>query len=295
MVTAQIPASFPALASVVDRVDRVLFSFLDDRRREVEGDGPNAGLLVDEILRLVRAGGKRLRPAFCYWGYRAAGGLDGEPIVRAAAALELLHTMALVHDDLTDGTPERRGVPTTVPRFADEARAQSLGTGDAEAFGEAGALLVGDLAAVLADRLLLESGLPAAALVRGLAPYHRMRGDMAVGQFLDLAVVAVDPAAARRVAALKGGSYTVEGPLCIGAAFAGKGPSVETRLRRFGAPLGEAFQLRDDLIDGDAAHGATARDVNRLVDRALVSLDAEILAPEAVDALRTLAGLIAIR
>jgi geranylgeranyl diphosphate synthase type I len=295
MATAQIPVPFPALVSVADRVDRVLLSFLDDRRREVERDGLTAGLLVDEILRLVRAGGKRLRPAFCYWGYRAAGGLDGEPIVRAAAALELLHTMALVHDDLTDGTPERRGVPTTVPRFAGEARAKALGNGDAEAFGEAGALLVGDLAAVLADRLLLESGLPAAALVRGLAPYHRMRADMAVGQFLDLAVVPVDPAAARRVAALKGGSYTVEGPLCIGAAFAGGSPSAQTRLRRFGAPLGEAFQLRDDLIDGDAAHGATARDVNALVDRALVSLDAEVLAPEAVDALRTLAGLIAIR
>jgi geranylgeranyl diphosphate synthase type I len=295
MATAQIPASIPALVSVADRVDDALFRFLDARRLETEWQDPQAAVLVEEILRLVRAGGKRLRPAFCYWGYRAAGGVDGEPIVRASAAMELLHTMALVHDDLIDGTPERRGVPTTMPWLAGEARARSLGAGDPEAFGEAGALLVGDLAAVLADRMLLESGLPADAVVRGLAPYHRMRSDMAVGQFLDLAVVAAEPAAARRIAALKGGSYTVEGPLLVGAAFAAGGTLVETRLRRFGGPLGEAFQLRDDIIDDDAAHGATAKDVNDLVDEAVASLDAEILAPEAVEALRTLAGLVAMR
>jgi geranylgeranyl diphosphate synthase type I len=107
---------------------------------------------------------------------------------------------------------------------------------------------VGDLAAVLADRLMLESGFPAAALARGLAPYHEMRTDMAIGQFLDLALVTVDPAASRRIAALKGGSYTVEGPLLVGSALAGGTTFVETRLRRFGAPLGEAFQLRDDLL-----------------------------------------------
>ena len=215
--------------------------------------------------------------------------------MKASAALELLHTMALVHDDLMDGTPERRGVPTTMPRLSDEARARGLGTGDPEAFGESGALLVGDLAAVLADRLMLESGFPAAALARGLAPYHEMRTDMAIGQFLDLALVTVDPAASRRIAALKGGSYTVEGPLLVGSALAGGTTFVETRLRRFGAPLGEAFQLRDDLVDGDGRHGATAKDVNALVDEAIGALDADVLEPRAVEALRSMAGLVAVR
>jgi geranylgeranyl diphosphate synthase type I len=296
MATAErLVASTPALFTVADRVGDLLGEFLVARRQELEWQDPLGSLLVDEIQRLVGSGGKRLRPAFCYWGYRAAGGPDGEPIMRAAAALELLHTMALVHDDLIDGTPERRGVATSMPRLTDEARTQGIGGPDPEAFGEAGALLVGDLAAVLADRMLLESGFPAETLVRGLAPYHRMRTEMAVGQFLDLAVVAADPTAARRIAALKGGSYTVEGPLVVGAALAGSGTLVESRLRRYGAPLGAAFQLRDDLVDGDAAHGATEADVNRLVDEATAALDAEVLAPEAVEALRTLAGLIALR
>lgn len=283
------------MLTVVDRVNEALDVFLAARRQEIEWREPQAVVLIDEVLRLVAAGGKRLRPAFCYWGYRAAGGADGEPIVRAAAALELLHTMALVHDDLMDGTSERRGVATTMPRMSHEARERGLGTGDPESFGESAALLVGDLAAVLADRLLLESGVQASALARALAPYHEMRTDMAIGQFLDIAVVPVDPAAARRIAAMKGGSYTVEGPLLVGAALAGATTFVQTRLRRFGAPLGEAFQLRDDLLDGDGRHAAKAKDVNALVSEAVAALDPQVLDPVAVESLRSLAGLIAMR
>jgi geranylgeranyl diphosphate synthase type I len=283
------------LLTVVDRVNEALGTFLTGRRREIRRGDPRAALMIEEIQRLIGAGGKRLRPTFCYWGHRAAGGADGEAIVKAAAAIELLHTMALVHDDLMDGTPERRGAPTTVPRLIGEARTRGLGRGDPVAFAEGGAVLVGDLAAVLADHLLLESGFPAAALARALAPYHDMRTDMAVGQFLDLALVPVDASAARRIAALKGGSYTVEGPLLVGAALAGATSFVRASLRRFGAPLGEAFQLRDDLADGDGRHGATAVDVNALVDEAVGALDPEVLEPRAVQALRAVAGLLVVR
>jgi geranylgeranyl diphosphate synthase, type I len=295
MTAAALPVPSSELLGVVDRVNEALGTFLGVRRQEVHRKEPQAALLIDEILRLVRAGGKRVRPAFCYWGYRAAGGADGPPIVKAAAAIELLHTMALVHDDLIDGTPVRRGVPTTKPRLSAEAREHGLGSGDPDAFGGSGALLVGDLAAVLADRLLLGSGFPAAALARALVPYHAMRTDMAIGQFLDIAVMPVDPTAARRIAALKGGSYTVEGPLLVGSALAGGTTFVETRLGRFGIPLGEAFQLRDDLLDEDGRHGATAAEVNALVDQAVAALDPEVLDPVAVEALRAMAGLIGIR
>ncbi|MEO8292830.1 MAG: polyprenyl synthetase family protein [Actinomycetota bacterium] len=288
-------AASAEMEKVVDRVNGALYAFLAARRQEVEWREPQAVLLIDEMIRLVRAGGKRLRPAFCYWGYRAAGGVDGEPIAKAGAALELLHTMALIHDDLIDGTSERRGVETTMPSLSRAAAERGLGSGDPDSFGESAALLVGDLAAVLADRLLLESGFPAAALARALAPYHEMRTDMAIGQYLDIAVVPVDPAAARRIAALKGGSYSVEGPLLVGAALAGATTLVQTRLRRFGAPLGEAFQLRDDLLDGDGRHAATTNDVNALVSTAVAALDPQVLDPTAVESLRSMAGLIAMR
>ncbi len=232
----------------------------------------HASLLVEEIARLVRAGGKRLRPMFCYCGFRAAGGRDGGPVVRAAAALELLHTMALVHDDLMDEESERRGVVSSAPHLAAEATARRFPV-DPAVFGRSAAMLAGDLAAVLADRMLLTSGFEPDALVRALGPYHAMRTEMAAGQLLDVAGLGVDPEHAASVARLKGGAYTVEGPLIVGAALGGGSEALELAFRRFGGPLGEAFQHRDDLRDRDAAPGVTRERVDALVAEAIDALD----------------------
>jgi geranylgeranyl diphosphate synthase, type I len=282
------------------RVDEVLSAFLDVRIRDAERLDAAARPPVEEIARLVAAGGKRIRPAFCYWGFRAAGGVDAggrdEPIVRAAAALELLHTMALVHDDLIDGAKERRGVPSTVAWF--EGRAEELGAkGEPSAFGEAMAVLVGDLAAVSADRLLLESGFPPDTLAGALALYHPMRESMAIGQYLGLSRRdPVMPAAVAlgHTAALKGGAYSVEGPLRIGASLAHGSAALQGCLSRYGRPLGEAFQLRDDLEDGDAAPGVTAETVNGRVAVATSAIDPALVAPDALPALRWLAQEVAL-
>lgn len=282
------------------RIDTALTAFLDARRDQVERLDPAALPLVGEVRRLLDAGGKRIRPVFCYWGFRAAEGRDdgdaGAAIVRAAASLELLHTMAIVHDDLIDGAKERRGVATTAVWFSE--RADELGArGEREGFGQAMSLLVGDLAAVFADRMLLESGFPAEAVARALAVYHPMREDMAIGQYLGLSRVvgdaAGDPQVARRTAAMKGGSYTVEGPLLIGSALAGNSQAVSECLSRFGRPLGEAFQLGDDLEDGEAAAGVTRETVNGLVAGAKTALDPDVLTAESIPALRRLADLVA--
>ncbi|HET9672842.1 MAG TPA: polyprenyl synthetase family protein, partial [Actinomycetota bacterium] len=270
-----------------------------ERRRSVSAADPSAVPLVDEIRRLLEAGGKRIRPAFCSWGYRAAGGVDdgtpSAPIVRAAASLELLHTMAIVHDDLLDGAKERRGAPSTPVWFAEHAEELGL-QGDPADVGERTAVLVGDLAAVLADRMLAESGFPPQRVVDALAVSHAIRERMAAGEWLDVAVVAGDsgdPGAARRAASLKGGSYTVEGPLLIGAALAGAPAAVRNALRAFGRPLGEAFQLRDDLDDGEAPPGVRPDTVRALVAQATAALDRTVLDPGAADALATLARRIA--
>jgi geranylgeranyl diphosphate synthase type I len=286
---AAAPPTFIALRA---RIDDALTATLESAEAESAAIDPGAAPLVDEVRRLVEAGGKRLRPAFCYWGYRAAGGPDGDAIVDVAAAIELLHTMALIHDDLMDGARERRGMPASARYLASEA--SRLGApSDPERFGNAAAILAGDLAAVLADRCLLDSGFAPEALMSGLRLYHRMRLEMAAGQFLDVAGLAATPGTARRSAVLKGGSYTVEGPLLIGAALASAASPVTGALRRFGAPLGEAFQLRDDLHDGEGAHGATPDEVNGLIAQARAALDPDILDPDAVAALDGLAGSLA--
>jgi geranylgeranyl diphosphate synthase type I len=211
-------------------VDEHLHAFLDDRRAALGDAAP----LIDEIARLVDSGGKRIRPAFCYWGYRATGREHARAAVQAAASLELLHTFAIVHDDIMDRSEERRGVPTAHVKH-----------------GLNVALLVGDLALVLADALFVGSGFAPADVARAFEHYSRMRQQVIAGQFLDLKLSGdpeVSEEHARWVAVLKSGRYTVEQPLAIGASLGGAPAELLDAMARFGAPLGEAFQLRDDLL-----------------------------------------------
>ena len=279
--TAPVPLS-TAIEAVRAPVDRELERFLGDRRAELAGMDPSAVALVDELLRLLRAGGKRVRPALCFWAFRAAGGGE-DPIVPVCAALELLHTSALVHDDLMDRDAERRGVDATHVRFAKDPPAGV----DPEAFGTSASVLVGDLALVLSEQLLRTSGFEAARLDAAMARFDRMRAEMAAGQFLDVSG-ATDLA---RVRALKTGSYTAEGPVLIGAALAAAGPEAEGPLRVFGRLVGEAFQLRDDVSDGEAGTEAVAA-VEDLVARATRALGDAPLRRDGIDALVEIAVLL---
>src|SRR5829696_485467 len=202
-------------------------------RERLERRDARTVFLADELGRLIDAGGSLLRPVCCHLGFRAAGGRDGMPIARAAAALEFLHLMALIHDDVMDEAKERRGVPATPRHLAEvgsnaratddaEGRRDAERRADAEHMGRSLAILVGDLAEVCADVLFAESGIPPEHLARALDRYHAVRLDMAAGQALDVLGVGD----ALTVAALKGGSYTIAGPLLVGAALAGGSPEV---------------------------------------------------------------------
>jgi geranylgeranyl diphosphate synthase type I len=220
----------PSLDQLRRAIDDELAEFCNERKAAV----PESADLVDEIVRLLEAGGKRLRPAFCYWGFRAGGALHEPAIVRAAASLELLHTFAIVHDDIMDDADERRGIPT--PHVV-----HGLGF----------ALLVGDLALVLADALLLAAGFEARVLMDAFGAYSLMRQEVIAGQQLDLQYASrssITEDDARRVALLKSGRYSIEKPLVIGGRLAGAPEAFIRGLSRFGDPLGEAFQLRDDLL-----------------------------------------------
>ncbi|MCK0176193.1 polyprenyl synthetase family protein [Mycolicibacterium sp. F2034L] len=193
--------------------------------------------------------GKFLRSTFTYLGW-LAGAEPDDAAIRAAASFELLHIFALLQDDVMDDSPMRRGRPSAHVRFADWHRAHGLG-GSADRFGASAAVLLGDLCLVWAGQMLRESGLPAAALERALPRYDAMRTELAVGQFADL----VNDAGGRPtlenvldVARRKSGNYTVRRPLEIGGALAGCPEATLGLLGRYGAAVGEAFQLRDDLL-----------------------------------------------
>lgn len=220
--------------------------------------------LLEEIERTIHAGGKRLRPVFCYWGHLASGGEDSPAIFRAAAALELLHTFAIIHDDVMDRSTRRRGQPSSFVALGESARCVPH-RGDPERLGVSAAILAGDLSLVLADRLLAESGFGPHVLEAALARYDAMRMRAVAGEYLDLVAAhrgEIDERQAVEIAALKSGGYTVADPLVIGALLAGAAePGVQT-LERYGHPLGVAFQLRDDVLGvfGDPERTGKDRD-----------------------------------
>jgi geranylgeranyl diphosphate synthase, type I len=255
-----------SLAELRAEVNETLISFLALRRSASDEGAP----MIDEIERLIRAGGKRLRPAFCFWGYRSAGGRDDDSILRCAASLELLHTFAVVHDDIMDAAEERRGEPAVHVKH-----------------GQSVAILVGDLALVLADDLFMTCGFGRAEITRAFTVYSDMKQQVIAGQFLDVTSAgepAITQERARLIATMKSGGYSVEKPLLVGATLGNASSGLLESLCAFGQPLGEAFQLRDDLLGvfGDPAHvgkpvGADIREGKRnlLFAKTLESLDVE--------------------
>ncbi|MBV8785350.1 MAG: polyprenyl synthetase family protein [Mycobacterium sp.] len=221
--------------------------FVDGRRT-----GELGGARIDvvgDILEEFIAGGKCLRSTFTYLGW-LCGGVPSESALRAAASFELLHAFALLQDDVMDGSTERRGRPAAHLQFARWHRESGL-SGSSRRFGESSAILLGDLCLIWAEQMLRESGVDASRLQRAWPRYDAMRTELAVGQFADLTsdVRLLPPLEAiLDVARRKSGNYTVRRPLEIGAAMAGCGDRTLSQLGDYGVAVGEAFQLRDDVL-----------------------------------------------
>jgi len=231
------------------RVQKTVDDFISGQRDILDGVSDDLDPLVEAVSDLL-SGGKRLRPAFCWWGYRGAGGADTEEALRAAASLEFLQACALIHDDVMDGSDTRRGMPSAHHRFAMLHRGSEW-LGSPEAFGVGAAILLGDLCLSWADELLLTSGVPAEQLNAAKRVYDEMRTELMAGQYLDLLEQARGGGSverAMRVVRFKSAKYTIERPLHMGAALAGADAAVMAAYSGYGLPLGEAFQLRDDVL-----------------------------------------------
>ena len=246
----------------VDRLQTVVAAELARRRAEVCGVDPRLAGLVDLLVGFVTDGGKRLRPEFLWCGWIAAGGSgENDPVLAVGAALELIQACALIHDDVIDRSERRRGRPSTHRAVAGDHADGGL-AGNAEHYGVSAAILLGDLALAWADDLYIAGARDLSAVDRSLPVWRSMRTEVLSGQLLDLvatAAISSDPAAqaadALRVNRFKTAAYTVERPLHLGAALAGAQPDTIAALRSYGADVGVAFQLRDDLLGvyGDPA------------------------------------------
>ena len=229
------------------RFDAELATFLDQRTPDWS-TGRTAEVFT-ELRRFILAGGKRLRPLFCYWGWRGAGERDGEPIVIASAALELFHAFALIHDDIMDSSEQRRGSPrctgsSPTCTYSRGGVATPSRTGGARPCSPATSAPPGR------TRCSTSAGCSPEQVHRGYTVFAAMRTEVIAGQYLDLAAGVREGSVegALKVIRMKTARYTITRPLQIGAALAGAQPAVLEALAAFGDPLGDAFQLRDDVL-----------------------------------------------
>jgi geranylgeranyl diphosphate synthase type I len=283
-------------AALRDRVDKALREFLGQAMPALDAIAPELAPLGQATEAFVLDGGKRLRPQFCYWGFRATAAPDGEEILRGAAALELLQACALVHDDVIDGSDTRRGAPAVHRRFAALHRSSGW-YGDPERFGQAAAILLGDLALIWADSALAQSGFDPTALQRAAPVWDAMRVEVMCGQYLDVVEQARGGGSverALRVARFKSAKYTIERPLHLGAALGDGTPELTAAFTGYGLPLGEAFQLRDDLLgvygDPDVTGKPAGDDLREGKRTVLIAYAVDASTPAQAEVLRARLG-----
>jgi geranylgeranyl diphosphate synthase type I len=239
------------LQSVRNAVEEELSTFLNFESAYLNTISTELSPVSDVLTAFLLDSGKRLRPLFAYAGFVAAGGALEKPVVRAMAALELLQACALIHDDLMDGSDTRRGKPS-IHRHFETIHVQDQLDGFAPQYGVSAAVLLGDLALVWSDQMLNSAGLTTEQFARVFPYYNEMRVELMAGQFLDIheqtqKTTSVDRS--MKIARYKSGKYTIERPLHLGAAMAtAVSPEIFAALSAYGLPLGEAFQLRDDLL-----------------------------------------------
>ena len=277
------------------RIQTTLDEFIAEHRTICKSVSPDVLPLVDSLENLLK-GGKRLRPAFAYWGYRSVGGADNENIIRAATSLEFLQACALIHDDVMDDSDVRRGNPSAHKQF-ESLHTGNLWAGESRTFGVGAAILIGDLALSWADELLGTSGLTHDEHRRAKKIYDIMRTELMAGQYLDLLEqVRGDTTheTALNVIRYKSAKYTIERPLHIGAAIAGASTAHQELLSEYGLALGEAFQLRDDVLGVFGDKVVTGKpagdDLREGKQTMLIARTRELVSPDDLATLTSLLG-----
>ena len=242
-------------SSYREHLSAELEAFLGEQQAVLQDVSVESLPLLDAVSSLAR-GGKRLRALLSYWGWRGAGGAElGTAAVRAGTALELFQSAALIHDDIIDRSDTRRGGPSVHRRFS-TAHSEAAWHLDGTHFGSSAAILAGDLCLSLSEEMFAAVGAQAAHGTPARRIFNRMRTEVMAGQYLDILEEVVGPTheperavvRARNILRYKSAKYTTEHPLTLGGALAGASDELMDWYSRFALPLGEAFQLRDDVL-----------------------------------------------
>lgn len=242
--------AIPEISQLREQINLELAAFAKVRKAELLNIGSELNPVANAMSEFITDGGKRFRPLFAYLGYLGAGASARGEVLRATTSLELVHVCALIHDDLMDGSDLRRNRPA-IHKYFEKLHLDNKYQGDKSRFGAAAAILLGDLALVWADRAFHESGISEAEISRSFPLFTLMREELMAGQYLDVlegALATRDISRSLKVARYKSGKYSIERPLHFGAALANAPKELFQIYSNYGLPLGEAFQLRDDIL-----------------------------------------------
>ena len=231
------------------RIDEELKALLDKERKNARDISPSLFDMGENISEFNLRGGKRLRPVLMIHGYKCFQP-ENEAILKASLSIELLEGYLLMHDDITDEDEVRRGKPSTWKTF-ESIHQEKQWKGNSRRFGETGAIIAGDICSVLATEALANSSFPAEARVRAIQALDRININTGYGQFLDVVSEVKDGINEEDVLLvhkMKTSKYTVEGPLHLGAILGGGTGKDLKVLSEYGIPLGQAFQIQDDIL-----------------------------------------------
>ncbi len=242
-----IPATLQAFKA---QIDPKIAAYFDDALEEAKREDALVYDALKHVKAMTLAGGKRLRPAFMYYGYLAAGGTDRERLMSTAVAVELIHMFLLIHDDIIDRDTLRHGEPTLHERYRAWGR-KYLFLSNADHFGDSIALIVGDMVFALGNDIIFQSGFPEKNVYAALSRMQKIVSHTVVGQARDIYIEYKGEATSEEILSMyekKTARYTVEGPLHLGSLLAGGTPELATEMSRYALPLGIAFQIQDDIL-----------------------------------------------
>lgn len=235
------------MAEVASRID----SFFDEKESLATAYGPHYAELWSAARRSSE-GGKRFRPALVMNTYHALGGDRDDDVVVLATAFELLHTAFLLHDDVIDGDTVRRGRQNIIGAFRERATERGVSAESASTWGEASAILAGDLLIHAAQSHVARLNIPRARRSALLDLLEECVFVSVAGELADVAfstTVAVPaPSDVLSMTQWKTAHYSFQAPLRAGAILAGSGEDTLNALGEYGRNIGIAFQLRDDIL-----------------------------------------------
>lgn len=232
------------------QIDRELTIYWDDKIQEIRKEDFFTANLAKQAKKIILSGGKRLRPAFMYWGYIAGGGQDRKKILKTAISIELVHNFLLMHDDVIDHGQKRHGVATLNARYAKIGRL-FFAAEDAKHFGNSLALIFGDMLSAMSNQVLFASDFSAELIIQALKQIQAIVSQTVIGEIQDVYMDSLGKASEKAVLRMyrnKTASYTIEGPLTLGAILAGADEKTLKDLSAYALPLGVAFQIRDDVL-----------------------------------------------